>query len=274
MSFVAVAIGTAAVVTAGATIYSSSQQSGAAEDATNAQLSAERQRLDFEKEVRAENITAINDAVSAGLISLEEGNRLASEILQPLAGLQPLEDAQRLLEQGPGALSPQQGREFDRGVQALQTGFSTTSGGGVSSRAMENAQIFGQDFEAKRLDEQLNRLIPFINIAVGARTSMANIESGGGVQEANLRMSGAQALSGLSSEGISNTFSNIGQIQGSGIIQQQNVQTELLNNLFGIGSDTVEKVIDLYGGGTRTPSVNVAPGPAVKDLGGTPVYRA
>ena len=260
-------IGAVGLGIAGAQLIGGGGGEEAQQQATNAQLQAERERLAFEKDVRTENITAINDAVAAGLISLEEGNRLASEILQPLAGLQPLEEAQRLLEQGPGELSPQQQREFGRGVQALQTGFSRTSGGGISSRALENAQVFGQDFEARRLDEQLNRLIPFINLAVGARTGLANIASTGGLQEAQLQLGGAKALLGVPSEGIAETFSNIGQIQGSGIIQKQNVQTELLNNLFGIGSNVVEQGIQLFGGGTRTPRVNVAPGPPSKGSG-------
>jgi len=239
MSGVMMAVGTgvAGLAIAGASIYGAGEQSKAIGESTAAQTEAAKESLAFQRQVREQNLQQIQEAVDAGLISIQEGNARAEALLQPLAGLQPLEQAQQLLTQGPGELTPQQSREFGRGTEALQAGFSRVSGGGVSSRALENAQIFGQDFEARRLDQQLNRLIPFINLATGARESLANLSSGGGVQEANLRLGGASALAGVPSQGIASTMSNIGQIQGAGAIQQANVTTDLLSNLTGIGGN-------------------------------------
>jgi hypothetical protein len=243
MSWVAAAIGGAALIGAGTAVYTSEQQAGAIGGAAAAQTTAAQDFAFWSQWQRVQNMNAINDAVTRGLISIEEGNTQADRLLAPLADMGALDRFTGLIDRGPGELSPSETREFNRGIEAMQAGFSTTSGGGVSSRALENAQIFGQDFAAKRLDAQLNRLIPLINIAVGAQTRRADIAAGEGVQEANLRFSGAQALSGLGSSPIAQAASDIGNIQANQITQQQNVQTDLLSNLTGIGSNVADLFI-------------------------------
>lgn len=183
---------TAAIIGGGAVLGASAISSSAAKKATQSQVGAQRQSLAFQKQLL----------------------RQLQQRLKPLGGLQALTQARKLLRQGPGELSPQQEREFGRGIEALQAGFSRTSGGGVSSRALERAQQFGQDFAARRLDEELNRLLPFIDLAFRARAGS----------------------SGLSlAPSVASTFGNIGQAQGIGALAQGNIQSNTLQSLFGQG---------------------------------------
>jgi hypothetical protein len=244
----------------GLSIWGASEQSGAIKDAARYQKEAAMEALWFQERVRKQNIAAIESAVERGEISLEEGNRRASEIMAPLAGLQPLEQYQDILARGPGELTPQQSREFGRGVEALQAGFSRTSGGGISSRALERAQEYGQDFASRRMDESLNRLVPLLNIMTGARTSQANLASDLGTQQAQLRMQGASALAGIPSEGIARSMSQIGQIGAAQSINQANVYSDLMENLSGIGSQFAEtwaRNPQLFSGGGSGGSLDV-----------------
>jgi hypothetical protein len=228
------------VLSAGGGVAGGMLGSQGAESAAAAQTEAARGQIFFDMVVRNENIAAINDAVDRGIISIQEGNRLAQETLRPLAtqplgGFDAMGRFQKTLDRGPGDLSAAEQRQFGRGVQALQAGFSTVSGGGGSSRAFENAIMFGQDFEAKRLDQALNRLLPLVNLEAGLRSqatqNIANIQATGGLQEAQTRLGGASALAGIPTQGISQTIGQMGQIGAAGAINQANVQREMIGNI-------------------------------------------
>lgn len=252
MSWIAAAVIGGSALTTGGSIYAASEQSSAVGAATDAQQISNFLSLMFQGKVRKQNLDAIKEAVEKGLISIDEGYTQAQELLTPMIGLEPIEQMQELLTLGPGEMTSQQEREYQRGIEAAQGAYSRVSGGGVSSRALENLQMFGKDYEAQRLNDQLNRLMPLINIVLGTRTNLANLETGKGTQEANLMLGGASALAGVPSQGIAEGLQNIGTIEASGIISDQNVQTQLLNNLFGLGSNLTNLAIErpeLFSGG-------------------------
>lgn len=98
------------------------------------------------------------------------------------AGVNALARAEKLFEMGPGELTPQQERQFGRGIEAVQAASSKISGGGVSSRMLENAMTYGRDFEIRRFNEELNRLMPLLQM--GQETSAIQAALRG--QSANL----------------------------------------------------------------------------------------
>lgn len=240
------AIGTAAALIGGAALgaggsmLAAKSQGDAVESAAASQsasnIAATQMQLDFLRENRAD----IAEAVEAGLIDLDQGFNLAISELQPLTSLDELNQARRLLVD-PSSLAnrPSYQFQYGQGVEALQSAFSRGSGGGLSGRGLMEAQRFGQNLASTALDQELNRLFPFINTAVQARSNIGQLQASRGSSMANLRLGGATGqanVSGQYAPGIAAGMQNQGLIQANQAIQGANVQTGLLSNLVNVGT--------------------------------------
>jgi hypothetical protein len=194
-------------------------------------------QMEYLREVRAD----IAEAVDAGLIDLDTGFNMAIQQFEPLTGLEEYNAARQLLRD-PSAIMDRPSTQFQygQGIDALQSAFSRTSGGGLSGPAMKGAMEYGQNFASTALDAELNRLFPFINIATGARSNIANLYQGLGTSKANLRLGGATGYSNIGAQmapGIAQGIANQGNIAASGMINQANIQTGLYSNLAGMGTN-------------------------------------
>jgi len=231
----------AAVLGTGAAIYSANKASSAIKSSTEAQLAAQgnatAMQLQYLREVRAD----IADAVEKGLIDIETGFNMAIEQFQPLTGLEEYNTARQLL-QDPSAIMDRPSTQFQygQGLEALQAAYSKTSGGGVSGPAMKGAIEYGQNFASAALDAELNRLFPFINSAISARTNIANLYQNTGTAQANLRVGGATGnanIVGQMMPAISQGITQQGNIAAGGTINQANIQTGLYSNLANQGTN-------------------------------------
>jgi hypothetical protein len=210
------------------------ESAAASQSASN--IASTQMQLDFLRENRAD----IAEAVEAGLIDLEQGFNLAMQELQPLTGLEEYNQARGLLAD-PSSLAerPSYQFQFGQGTEALQGAFSRGSGGGLSGRGVQAAQQFGQNLASTALDQELQRLFPFINTAVQARGNISQLEASRGSAIANLRLGGATGqanVSGQYAPGIAAGMQNQGLIQANQAIQGANVQTGLLSNLANVGT--------------------------------------
>lgn len=167
----------------------------------------------------AEGRTSIQEAYSQARADLAAGGAAMEAAylggiteLRPYtaAGINALARAETLFTEGPGVMTPQQEREFGRGIEAVQAASSKVSGGGVSSRMMENAMLFGQDYAARRFDEQLNRLVPFLELGQNAALTISALQAGRGNVLADLATTGAtlsarggEALADVAMGGVS-----------------------------------------------------------------------
>jgi len=271
MGYVAVAIVGSAILGAGASAMSARSSSNAAESAGNQQLQATRESIEFQKEeaekarefqemIRGEQSEAARQSLlnqqlaqNASLTGSRVAQDAAIDQFQPLAGLDEFNLARSFL-QDPSQAMNLPGVQFqkEQGEEQLQKLLSKTTGGGLSGGALKAAQEFGQNFASTKLDESLNRLFPFINIATGARQNISNLMTRGAESRANIargftqdrtqaRFAGVGAnlpsAQPLTFPGIGQSMSNIGTIQGQQGIAQANIQGNLMRNLTGIGSE-------------------------------------
>jgi hypothetical protein len=240
------AIGTATAILGGAalgvggSILAADKQSSAVNSAASSQaqatLASTQMQLDFLRENRAD----IAEAVEAGLIDLEQGFNLAMQELQPLTGLEEYNQARALLAD-PSSLADRPSYQFqlEQGTEALQGAFSRGSGGGLSGRGVQAAQEFGQNLASTALDAELNRLFPFINTAVQARSNISQLQASQGSAKANLRLGGATGqanVSGQYAPGIAAGIQSQGNIAANQAILGANVQTGLMSNLANVGT--------------------------------------
>lgn len=189
------------------------------------------------RDARAE-VTRLEQGIQAGQAQGQGFNipqeRTAFGQLEPFGNLDAFNQALELINRGAGPLLPHEERAFGRGVESLQAGFSRTSGGGVSSRALERAQQFGSDFERSRVTDRLNQLLPLINVSTQGRANLANLATGFGQQTADLRLRGALGSAQLGSAatpGITASFGNIGQAQAQGTLAQADIFGKTLNEI-------------------------------------------
>jgi len=241
----AIATGTA-ILAAGAIggatgIYGAHVASGAAKDAAKIQAGAQaystKTQMDYLEETRAD----IAEAVKAGIIDLDTGFNMAIKQFEPLTGLDEYNAARQLLNDPESIMDrPSTQFQYGQGVDALQSAFSRTSGGGVSGPAMKGAMEYGQNFASTALDAELNRLFPFINTAIGARSNISNLYQGLGTSKANIRLGGATGTANIGAQmmpSIAQGMSNQGNIAASGIINQANIKTGLYSDLANLGTD-------------------------------------
>jgi hypothetical protein len=235
------AILTAAAAAAATGIYSSHRASKAARQAASIQAGSQNQATAMQMEYLWQTREDIAEAVDAGLIDLDTGFNMAIEQFEPLTGLEEYNTARQLLRD-PSAIMDRPSTQFQygQGIDALQSAFSRTSGGGVSGPAMKGAVEYGQNFASMALDAELNRLFPFINTAIGARSNMANLYQGLGTSKANLRVGGVTQTAGIVGQqmpSITQGIANQGNIAASGMINQANIRTGLYSNLAGMGTN-------------------------------------
>ena len=264
MSGVATAIAAAAaVVGAGVAAYSASESSKAAASSAKKQAAATAAaagimagasekgtelQLQYLREVRAD----IAAAVEAGQLDLNTAFALATGQLEPMAGLEEYNAARGLLADPSSLMNrPSNIFQYNQGIEAMQSAFSRTSGGGVSGPSMQAAIQYGQNFASTALDAELNRLFPFINTAIQARTNLANVAQNWGTAAANLGVGGAGGIANVTgqiipsvAQGITGTGQNIaaltqqgGQIAATNAVQQANIQTGLYSNIADMGTN-------------------------------------
>lgn len=235
MAWIATAIIGGSLIGAGASYFGARSAGNAASDAANAQSDAQVQstqmQLDYLREVDA----SIADAVDRGLIDLETGVNMAIEQLQPMAGYEQYNAARGLLE-NPESVMDRPGIQFqyNQGLSSLQSMLSRSSGGGVSGQGMVAATEYGQNFASNSLDAELNRLFPFINIANEANTNIANLYSGLGTSQANLRVGGATGAANVTGSmipSIAQGVSNMGNISAANSINQANITSGLYSGM-------------------------------------------
>lgn len=234
-----------AVIQSNASEDASEAQADAAEGAQDVQLQSAEMQLDFLRDTRRD----IADAVEAGLIDLDAGMNAAIAELRPLlddanASVEDrwASDMYRDLMEDPTAIKRRPTYEFqyDEGIDALQSAFSRTSGGGMSGRAIKAAQEYGQNFAAQMLNEELRRLEPMLQMEDTAlrrmdttRTNIAELYKGLGAAKANLRVGGATGSSqavGQAMPTLAQTYGNVGnaalsqgQAYATGAINQGNI---------------------------------------------------
>lgn len=228
MSWAAVIIGGSALVGG---IASSAMSADAAEEQAEAYGSSQAMQLRFLREVRAD----IADAVENGLIDLDTGYNMAIKSIQPLSQLGALADYQELL-QNPEAVMNRPGIQYQygQGIEALQSAYSRSSGGGLSGASMKAATEYGQNFAASALDRELARLSPLVDIETGALTNMANIYQNQGQSKSNLRISGATGsgnITNAASQSIAGSMNQAGEAAASSTVNQANILNEVLSQL-------------------------------------------
>jgi hypothetical protein len=202
-----------------------------------AQMSSDASRYSAElqmmylREVRAD----IADAVAAGLIDLDTGFNAAIKEMQGLVDPTALNEYKNLLED-PNAIMdrPTTQYQYEQGVEALQAAYSKSSGGGVSGQSLKAATEYGQNFAAMKLDQELARLKPLIDIDVGARTNISNLQQAKGSSKASLRLGGAtgegQAVSSMVPS-IATSIQAGGDAQAAGAINQGNTWSNFASQM-------------------------------------------
>ena len=296
MSWIATAIIGGAVIGGGAAIIGSKSASRASVQATEIQAEAQgeataetREQFDI---VRAD----LQKALDQGLIDLDTANKVAEgfltggfeqarnilaetitgqpggglvdDRLPPGAGLEELNLARGFLRDPSRALElPGVQFQFEQGERALENILSKSTGGAVSGDIIKAAQEFGQNFASTKLDEAINRLVPFIDVGLETRTNLAtlgleegetlaNLASTLGINLANLRSSAAsgqaataQAFTPLLASGLS----RVGDIEAGGRIRESNININLANQLSRTGSTAIEQLIETGVGRGRAP---------------------
>jgi len=246
MSGVATAVIGGAVVGAGASYLAGKEQSKAIKKSGDAQAAAmmasQEMQLEFLREQRAD----IAEAVEAGLIDLESGINAAIAEMRPEERLGAIQNYANLL-QDPSAVFQRPGvqYQYDKGIEALQAGFSRTAGGGMSGPVLQAAQEYGQNFAAMALDAELSRLEPLMNIETAARSRISNLEADRGRMMANLRLTGATGTAGATgaaAPGIAATITGAGAANAWSKIQRANVGTNVMSDLTNIGVDLANMI--------------------------------
>ena len=158
--------------------------------------------------------------IAAGIILEEKIEKVgkyggARGILEPYADPWALNLARDYMED-PSKIFDLPGVEFqfEQGERALENVLSKTTGGGLSGAGIKAATEYGQNFAATQIDKALTRLFPFIDVAGGAATNIANLEVGKGTAIANLAVGEGETLAGFK-VGEGTAIANLG-VWGAG----------------------------------------------------------
>jgi len=295
MSSVAAAVVASAVIGGVASKYSADVQEDASRSAVDAQqqglagqMSLEERRLLFEKEeaekarefqaqqmgIQEQYRNELKQAGQKGITNIMSAERSAKRahkkarnIFQELADPSYLERAQSIM-QDPSQIMQDPGVAFEQrqGEKQLEKLLSKTTGGGLSGGSIQAAQEYGQGFASTQIDKALSRLMPFINVDIGARENIARLATVAGDRALNIanqksqtRFVGAggappiynylRSNEGQSLSRMGGLQSQMGQVQAQGAISQANIQSNLLQNLIGIGGQVGQAY--LMGSGRR-----------------------
>lgn len=243
---VATAIVAGAVIGAGAGMYGADRASKASEEAAGMMSESAAAAAEVQMQWLRENEANIAAAVDQGIIDLETGFNAAIRELMPMASLDELNTAKQLIADPESLMKrPSTQHQFKTGVEAMQAGFSRTGGGGVSGPALAAATEYGQNFASLQLDRELARLQPLIDIGVGARTNIANIQQSRGASLANLRLGGATGKANIGAAvipGIARMTQQQGGYAAGNVINQANIQGSLVGGI----SSNISDMLALY----------------------------
>lgn len=188
-----------------------SKQMEASEQAIQSQMQATQQQLEY-----------LQDAMDKGLIDIDEGYRVAQQLLQQYNEPWAYNKARKYLEspQGPQDIMSLPGVQFqyEQGQKTLENLLSKTTGGGVSGDIMKAAQEYGQGFASTQLDAALNRLSPYVETGYESATNLANLAAKRGLNRAGLRSDLGIASSKL--------FGDVGNIQAQSLYNRGNLAAE------------------------------------------------
>jgi len=274
MSWVAVAIGGAAVLGAGVSIYASGQASDAASEASQVQAQSQREANAMYSSEFEQTRADLQKALDAGIIDLDTANAAANaaltggfaaardilepaftsaiEEIRPFTGMEEYNLARDYLQDPSKAFTlPGVQFQYETGEKALGNILSKTTGGGVSGDIIKAAQQFGQNFASTQLDTALNRLFPFIDLSNQARTNIASLlaQKGGvlagleteeGIRMANLAANLGGAKANLRSTAAGGEGSFVAQaLPGltQGITNVGTIQAQGLINQANIGTN-------------------------------------
>ena len=287
----------------GVNLITAKQASDAIENATQAQINAQMEALEVSQTQFETTRQDLQEALDLGIIDITQANDLASDFLtkgfaqaredigggfggaieelRPLTSLDALKQARGFLED-PSQIFDLPGVEFqfETGERALENILSKTTGGAVSGDILKAATEFGQNFASTQLDTALNRLFPFINLDVGARTNIANLFRGEGIATGDVTREEAIRQAGLAEQGginlanlragtagrnvnlagsflplIAGGISDIGVTQAGGILGKAQVGQDLATQISKGVTGTVENValLDLINRGVIRP---------------------
>lgn len=225
----------AALIGAAGSLYSGSQQSKAINKAsgqsTSGMLAATEMQLKFLREMRAD----IAKAVEEGLLDLDEGFNMAIKSLGPKYDavaeyINLLKDPSKVMTR-PGVQF-----QYNQGINALQTGYSKVSGGGLSGDIIASAQEYGQNFAAMALDKELARLTPLIQ----TQMNRASLYSQEGMAKSNLRVGGTTGTWNLATPMINSAAQGMmaaSNTQAQATLGQANTATNTMGSITGTISD-------------------------------------
>lgn len=240
MSWLAAAVVGGAVVGGVASTMAAGKQSSAIEAGAQSQAAATMQSTQMQLDYLRETDENIAAAVEQGLIDLDTGFNMAIQQLQPMTGMEEYNAARGLLQDPSSVMDrPSVQWQYDQGIDAMQSAFSVSSGGGISGQGLAAAQKYGQNLASTALDAELNRLFPFINISNQARSQIAGVEAGRGQMAANLRVGGATKtaqITGQAIPGIAQGIQSQGDIAAAAGINQANVYANNMSNMANLGS--------------------------------------
>jgi hypothetical protein len=230
----------AAGIAGGTSILGSIMGGNAASDAAAASANASTKAVELQLEYLRETRADIAEAVEKGLIDLDTGFNMAISQMGSLTDLTEYNAYKGLLADPSSVMNRATNKyQYQQGLEALQAAFSKS--GGLSGISMKSATEYGQNFAAQALDEELNRLLPMINISTGAIQNVANLYSNLGSSKANLRVGGATStanLTGSTIANVANTIQNQGAINASSMINEANLQNSLFSNLAGLATNS------------------------------------
>ena len=218
MSWVAVAVGGAAVVGGAASYYGTKKQAGAVESGTRMSVASLERMQD-------KQLQLLQEAVDRGEIDINEAYTIAQDLIDPLANkaLSYMEDPSQIWDL-PGVEF-----QFQQGEKALENILSKTSGGGLSGRGIKAAIEYGQGFASTKINEALNRIMPYIGMSASLATDK-------GRNLANLRIAGA----GGQASAVGQAGSAISQAYGAQGTNLANITGGMYSNISNVLSSGAE----------------------------------
>jgi len=184
--------------------------SDAAEKAAKTQANATKSATELQYDFLRQNRAEIADAVDKGLIDINTGfNAAMDEYMKAM-------NDPDLVMNRPGVKF-----QYEQGLDALKSGFSRTSGGGLSGPMIKAAQEYGQGFASNALDAELNRLSPYLNLLTGKANATANLRVGGAT--------GTAGITGTAANNISNLTLQGGENAAAAAIRQGNINTNYIS---------------------------------------------
>lgn len=253
----ALALGGAAALGAGTSAWAAHEQSGAIGDAAKTSAKASTAATEMQLAFLRENRADIAEAVERGMMDLDSGFSMAISELRgiptgPYAAEGEINQARALLN-NPDSIKDRGSYKFQfgQGIEALQSGFSKSGGGGVSGRTMKAAEEYGQNFAATMLDQEINRLFGVAGQSfnmenadrqnqIGQINNIASLFQNLGSQKANLRVGAASQtanLTGNTANAVAQNTVNTGLMNADAVIQKSNALTQGVSNAAGGISD-------------------------------------